>query len=100
MKAERIKRASVYTEIQIGSGAIGSGWSIMRGDSQSSGDSESDIRGLGSTSGKRPIGVCRSQASKCGINGIDATEGRACKSEYGARHSKESDHVLFARESV
>jgi len=75
MKAERIKRASVYTEIQIGSGAIGSGWSIMRGDSQSPGNAESDIRELSSTSGKRPIGECRGRAGQCGTNGIDAAGG-------------------------
>ena len=95
MKAERIRRAS-YTVEQIGSGAIGSGWSIMRGDSRSSGNAQSDIRELGSASGKRPIVGYRSQAGECGTNGIDATEGRACKSEDGARHSKKSDGVLCA----
>lgn len=38
--------------------------------------------------------------SKCGTNGIDATEGRACKSEDGARHFKKSDGVLCAGISV
>lgn len=71
----------------------------MRGDSQSSGDAQSDIRELGSASGKRPIGGCRSQAGKFGTNEIDATEGRACKSEDGAQHSKKSDGD-FARESA
>ncbi|PXW78330.1 hypothetical protein C8R34_1832 [Nitrosomonas sp. Nm84] len=37
---------------------------------------------------------------KCGINGIDAIEGRACKSEEGARHCKKSDGVLYAGISV
>ena len=60
----------------------------MRSDSQSSGNAESDIRELSSTSGKRPIGECRGRAGQCGTNGIDATEGRTCKSEDGARHSK------------
>ena len=90
----------VYTGIQIGSGAIGSGWSIMCRDSQSSGDAESDIRELGSAGGKRPIGRCRSQAGQCGTNGIGATEVRACESEDGARHSKKSDGVLCAGISV
>ena len=66
----------------------------MRSDSQSSGNAESDIRELSSTSGKRPIGECRGRAGQCGTNGIDATEGRTCKSEDGARHSKKSDSVL------
>ena len=90
----------VYTGIQIGRGAIGSVWRIMRGDSQSSGNTESDIGELGSASGKRPIGGCRSQAGQCGTNGTDAPEGRACKSEDGARHSKESDSLLCAGISV
>lgn len=72
----------------------------MRSDSQSSGDAESDIRELGSASGKRPIGRCRNQAGQCGTNGIDAPEGRACKSEDGARHSKKSSGVLCAGISV
>lgn len=55
----------------------------MRGDSQGAGDTQSDIRELGSTGGERPIGGCRSQAGKRGTNGIDATEGRASKGEYG-----------------
>ncbi len=72
----------------------------MRGDSQSVGYLQSDIRELGSTGGERPIGGCRSQAGKRGANGIDATEGRACKGEAGTRHSKKSDRVLCAGISV
>ena len=99
MKADRVRRV-VHTGIQIGGGTIGSRWSIIRGDSQSAGYPQSDIRELGSTGGERPIGGCRSQAGKCGANGIDATESRACKGEAGARHSKKSDGVLCAGISV
>lgn len=90
----------MHTGIQIGSGTIGSRWSVIRGDSQSAGDTQSDIRELGSTSGERLIGGCRSQVDKRGTNGIDSTEGRACKGEAGAQHSKKSDGVLCAEISV
>ena len=72
----------------------------MRSDSQSSGDAELDIRGLGSASGKRPIGVCRSQAGKCGTNGIDTTEGRAYTRVKIECDILKKATAYFARESV